>query len=901
MLSAVANHTNIALSTATPDVIEHHWEQDVIEQMVMKDRICVVLWIQQDVEGQKRDRENEQFIDRFDTDLVAVFRISTLQLAERLISLGSKLGGPKFDGRIRMVVNVNEPVSIVKQLLTYSYLRTAPVLVSMCSVQSPEDCIYELTRVKADIQFSVKPTDMDKYCSFATVLWINYKEDPSRTVVEKRVSKTGVVVQKTDSVEKGLRYMDAHGHLGYLNDFRIVIGDGVLQLDESTEAALNANKKREFFANRAAAMRARGVGGARRNEEDYSTLELVEVIRNRQKWHTPILIYSYDSTQMDPALYTFKSLKATNSLDQLEYFAMMKALPWTVDLGAIRSDYPLSTPGSLRIINLRCNDLLPKKSSSTLDPYVIVKVGDNFENKTKKISSSLNPTWNLGWDIPCKLTDRISIQIISKNFLGKHEFEGYYDGIIQDLIPVATPLVEVTKLISSTPSSSTTTSSSAANVKDTASNSKAGTASSKDNSASTTSTAASVGAAIPGTLTVEVGFKFDGQNDRVLGRHFGQALEISFEDCIREAVPHLIEAVTMALVKKGLDKESIFRQPTNQKRVDAMKEQIDKGLTMDFSKEDSYDTAFLLRTYLKELPQPLLPSNLYDAFKACNAVEKRRDRLVAISDVLVQLPPFNLEAFATITQLLHEVSSFESTNKMTARNLANVLGPSMIIPRNVETDPSTYLADTTAVASVLDSCITYSNKLFKKAADAAPDTAAPAEKPSATKHVLRTFIDPYLTDTPSPRDNGGGHVKKASMDGLDTPKKTKKTKDLLSTEFVFNEKLFPASATDDADDNEEDDEEYDDEEQQPEEEPVPARAVEVPAKEESSGEEDPQNSPEPQPTQQSEPQPAATQPHQSSQHTTPRGEPSPRTAQTSVPEEPPAASGESDDSADIDP
>lgn len=855
--------------------------------MVMKDRLCVVLWIQQDSEADLvgTDEASERFLNRFDTENVAVFRISSLNLLDRLKSFENRLSGAKFDGRIRLVINVKEPVAVLKQTLSLGYLKHVPVLVNMsCVLESPEDSIFEVGRLKADTQFSTKPSDFDKYCSFATVLWINYKEDPNRTVVEKRISKTGVVIEKTDSVERGLKYMDAHGHLAYLHEFRIIIGDGKLQLDEATEAALNANKKRDFFAARAAQMRRNTIGGngprgaSRSAEEEFSTLELVQVIRNRQKWHTPVLVFSYDGSLPEPALYTFKNLKTTSELEQLEYFSCMKALPWAVDLSHMLSaaESNTSAPGFLRIVNLRCNHLVPKKSGGSMDPHVVVKVGSGsstsssngsssnssssahsenhtFEKKTKKMSSTLNPIWNLGWEIPCKLSDRISLLVVDKGMFGKSDFEAEFSGVLSDLIPVATPLVEVTKLLESRLHSGSS-SNAGSNASSGNSNSK-DSKDSKDSSSEKSASSKSAGnnkeghvsgntsssshkdkdkdrekessnsnsvqrysAATPGTVTVEIGFRFDGQREHTLGKVFGQPFEQTMDETIRDAVPHLTEAAICQLTMKGLECEGIFRQPANQKRVDALRELYDKNgasAAVDLSAEDPHDIAFLLRTYIKELPQPIIPRTKYQAFKACNNVEKRREKLVALSDVLGQLPPHNLEVFANIIHLLADISKHELLNKMTARNLATVLGPALVIPRDVEADPSTYLADTTAVASVLETCILFYHKLFQRGSSApsnantstlesisegtvANASTSSSKRKSAAATSVAAFIDPYLTDSlSSPRYGSSSSSSKKSSHSrahseANESTGSKKRREYLKTDFVLDPKLLHA-------------------------------------------------------------------------------------------------------------
>ena len=756
-LLEVALALSLKFSTAAPSTIETYWENDIIEQMLMTDLLCIVLWVQDDHYIDSVAASTEDFMTRFDSDNVAVFCIPSSTMKEKIDALEKKLQNSKFDGRLRLVVNVNEPVAAVKLILGYPFLRSLPMMVNMSASESPEDSIFILGRLKPDTHFSVKPSDFDKFCAFATALWINYKEDPSRTVVEKKINKMGVVIQKTDSMEKGLRYMDTHRHLGYLDNFRIIIGDGSLNLDDSTESSLASSKKKEFFIQRAAQMRAKTLGGRGKGkkEEEFSTLELVQVLRNRLKWQTPILIFNYSQdSNIDHELFKFNSIKATYELNVLEYFATMKALPWAVELSAFRSETNSTNPGILRIVNLRCNDLVGKKLGS-MDLYAIVKVGDQPEKKTKKFSGTSNPTWNLGWEIPCKLTDHIVITLKDKNLFGKNDIEGFFEGSIMDLIPVAIPLVEVTKVIEKTIS-------------------KSAASTSPSNSPSVSTSV--------GTITIEIGFRFEGQSERALGYYFGRPLAYSIDLCIRDAIPHLIEKCVHHLMAFGaLETEGIFRQPASQRRLDMLKESFDRSLEVDLSQEDVQDVAILLRTYLRELPDPLIPSNMYENFKAISSIEKRRDKLVAITHLLMQLPSYNLESFANIMQILYEISKNEAVNKMPARNLASVLGPALIIPKDVSEDAASYLSATTSVAAVLESCIQYAHKIFTSV----DVPAGEGTQKTKRKTQVQTFIDPYLTDSmSSPRRVSGSDSKRSISSELLV---TKRPLEGLLMDFVLKE------------------------------------------------------------------------------------------------------------------
>lgn len=60
----------------------------------------------------------------------------------------------------------------------------------------------------------------------------------------------------------------------------------------------------------------------------------------------------------------------------------------------------------------------------------------------------------------------------------------------------------------------------------------------------------------------------------------------------------------------------IFRLPGQASRIQALKELYDSGSQEDFSNtEDVHTVASLLKLYLRELPQPMVPFVFYDSYK----------------------------------------------------------------------------------------------------------------------------------------------------------------------------------------------------------------------------------------------------------------------------------------------
>lgn len=61
-----------------------------------------------------------------------------------------------------------------------------------------------------------------------------------------------------------------------------------------------------------------------------------------------------------------------------------------------------------------------------------------------------------------------------------------------------------------------------------------------------------------------------------------------------------------------IDTEGIFRRSGNIARINELKRKINEGNTIDMSSEDTHVVAGLLKTFLRDLNEPLLTYELYD-------------------------------------------------------------------------------------------------------------------------------------------------------------------------------------------------------------------------------------------------------------------------------------------------
>uniref|UniRef100_G3PRB7 Rho GTPase activating protein 1 n=1 Tax=Gasterosteus aculeatus aculeatus TaxID=481459 RepID=G3PRB7_GASAC len=108
----------------------------------------------------------------------------------------------------------------------------------------------------------------------------------------------------------------------------------------------------------------------------------------------------------------------------------------------------------------------------------------------------------------------------------------------------------------------------------------------------------------------------------------------------------------------------------------------EQGEAVDFREmEDIHLAAVILKTFLRELPEPLLTYQLYNDIINFSAVSS--DNQESLMKTLVEsLPEENYEALRFLITFLAQVSANSEVNKMTNSNLAVVFGPNLLWGRD---------------------------------------------------------------------------------------------------------------------------------------------------------------------------------------------------------------------------
>ncbi|XP_063748613.1 rho GTPase-activating protein 17a isoform X3 [Eleginops maclovinus] len=193
---------------------------------------------------------------------------------------------------------------------------------------------------------------------------------------------------------------------------------------------------------------------------------------------------------------------------------------------------------------------------------------------------------------------------------------------------------------------------------------------------------------------------------------FGTALDEHLKRSGREiALP--LEACVMMLLETGMKEEGLFRIAAGASKLKKLKAALDCSTSqLEEFYSDPHAVAGALKSYLRELPEPLMTFQLYDEWIQASSVSDPDKRLQALWVVCDSLPKNNKANLKYLVKFLAKLAQDSDVNKMSPSNIAIVLGPNLMWAKTEGSLAEMAAATSVHVVAIIEPIIQHADWFF---------------------------------------------------------------------------------------------------------------------------------------------------------------------------------------------
>ncbi|NWI58112.1 HMHA1 protein, partial [Calyptomena viridis] len=238
------------------------------------------------------------------------------------------------------------------------------------------------------------------------------------------------------------------------------------------------------------------------------------------------------------------------------------------------------------------------------------------------------------------------------------------------------------------------------------------------------------------TLAIQCGHKKLQGKLQLFGQDFTKASRGS-----PDGIPFIVKKCISEIEKRALKTKGIYRVNGVKTRVEKLCQAFENGKELvELSQASPHDISNVLKLYLRQLPEPLMPFRMYNelmglAKESLQGTEAKgrggkggpelvdrgadTDRVVLglvlrLRELLKELPCENMATLQYLLQHLRRIVEVEQDNKMTSGNLGIVFGPTLMRPRPTDATISlSSLVDYPHQARIIEALIIFYPTIFE--------------------------------------------------------------------------------------------------------------------------------------------------------------------------------------------
>ncbi|NWX52645.1 HMHA1 protein, partial [Steatornis caripensis] len=238
------------------------------------------------------------------------------------------------------------------------------------------------------------------------------------------------------------------------------------------------------------------------------------------------------------------------------------------------------------------------------------------------------------------------------------------------------------------------------------------------------------------TLAIQCGHKKLQGKLQLFGQDFTKASQGS-----SDGIPFIVKKCISEIEKRALKTKGIYRVNGVKTRVEKLCQAFENGKELvELSQASPHDISNVLKLYLRQLPEPLMPFRMYnelmglakESLQGAEAkgksgkggpelVDKGADTdkvvvnlVLKLKELLKELPWENMATLQYLLEHLRRIVEVEQDNKMTSSNLGIVFGPTLMRPRPTDATISlSSLVDYPHQARIIEALIIFYSTIFE--------------------------------------------------------------------------------------------------------------------------------------------------------------------------------------------
>ena len=160
---------------------------------------------------------------------------------------------------------------------------------------------------------------------------------------------------------------------------------------------------------------------------------------------------------------------------------------------------------------------------------------------------------------------------------------------------------------------------------------------------------------------------------------FGVALEVSCPDPGSD-YPKEIKDLISYLSNRGLKSDGIFRKSPNKEMLESIMMLMDKHQPVNFDDYDIYTLASVLKQFIRDLPDTLIPESSYSALSGASIMIKDDAELIPFvcANFIKPLDDRREKLLKNLMLLIAMTAQLSHINRMSTKALAVVWAPNLI-------------------------------------------------------------------------------------------------------------------------------------------------------------------------------------------------------------------------------